>query len=36
MPIAVKFSDNDFDLVAGNTRLSGLVRKRNRSKNMDC
>jgi len=27
MSIAVKFSDNDFDLVAGNTRLSGLVRK---------
>jgi len=26
LPIAVKFSDNDFDLVAGNTRLSGLVR----------
>ena len=25
MPIAVKFSDNDYDLVAGNTRLSGLV-----------
>jgi GNAT superfamily N-acetyltransferase/phosphopantetheine adenylyltransferase len=25
-PIAVKFSDNDYDLVAGNTRLSGLVK----------
>lgn len=25
MPIAVKFSDSDYDLVAGNTRLSGLV-----------
>lgn len=25
MPIAVKFSDTDYDLVAGNTRLSGLV-----------
>jgi hypothetical protein len=25
MPIAVKFSDNDYDLVAGNTRLAGLV-----------
>lgn len=24
MPIAVKFSENDYDLVAGNTRLSGL------------
>jgi GNAT superfamily N-acetyltransferase len=24
-PIAVKFSDNDYDLVAGNTRVSGLV-----------
>lgn len=24
-PIAVKFSDDDYDLVAGNTRLSGLV-----------
>jgi hypothetical protein len=24
-PIVVKFSDNDYDLVAGNTRLSGLV-----------
>jgi len=27
MPIAVKFSDKDYDLVAGNTRLSGLVKK---------
>jgi hypothetical protein len=25
MPIAVKFEDNDYDLVAGNTRLAGLV-----------
>ena len=25
-PIAVKFSDDDYDLVAGNTRLSGLVK----------
>jgi hypothetical protein len=25
MPIAVKFSDSDYDLLAGNTRLSGLV-----------
>lgn len=25
MPIAVKFSDDHYDLVAGNTRLSGLV-----------
>ena len=25
-PIVVKFSDNDYDLVAGNTRLSGLVK----------
>ena len=24
-PIVVKFSDSDYDLVAGNTRLSGLV-----------
>jgi hypothetical protein len=24
-PIVVKFSDTDYDLVAGNTRLSGLV-----------
>jgi len=27
MPIAVKFFDNDYDLVAGNTRLSGLVKQ---------
>lgn len=27
MPIAVKFSNNDYDLVAGNTRLAGLVNK---------
>jgi hypothetical protein len=26
-PIAVKFNDNDYDLVAGNTRLSGLINK---------
>ena len=26
MSIAVKFSDTDYDLVAGNTRLAGLVR----------
>ena len=26
MSIAVKFDDNDYDLVAGNTRLSGLVK----------
>ena len=26
MSIAVKFSDNDYDLVAGNTRLAGLVK----------
>jgi hypothetical protein len=25
MPIAVKFSDTDYNLMAGNTRLSGLV-----------
>jgi hypothetical protein len=25
MPIAVKFSNSDYDLLAGNTRLSGLV-----------
>lgn len=25
-PIAVKFADDDYDLVAGNTRLSGLVK----------
>lgn len=27
MPIAVRFSDTDYDLIAGNTRLSGLVKK---------
>ena len=27
-PIVVKFSDTDYDLVAGNTRLSGLVKYR--------
>jgi len=27
MSIAVKFSDDDYDLVAGNTRLAGLVKK---------
>lgn len=27
MPIAVRFSDTDYDLVAGNTRLAGLVKK---------
>jgi hypothetical protein len=26
IPIAVKFSDSDYDLVAGNTRLAGLVK----------
>ena len=26
MPIAVKFGDNDYDLVAGNTRIAGLVK----------
>jgi hypothetical protein len=26
MPIAVKFDDDDYDLVAGNTRLAGLVK----------
>jgi hypothetical protein len=26
MPIAVKFNDGDYDLVAGNTRLAGLIR----------
>jgi hypothetical protein len=26
MSIAIKFSDNDYDLVAGNTRLSGLIK----------
>lgn len=25
-PIVVKFSDDDYDLIAGNTRLSGLVK----------
>lgn len=29
MPIAVRFSDTDYDLVAGNTRISGLVSKGN-------
>lgn len=27
MPIVVKFNDKDYDLVAGNTRLSGLINK---------
>lgn len=27
MPIVVKFSNNDYDLVAGNTRVAGLVEK---------
>lgn len=27
IPIVVKFNDQDYDLVAGNTRLSGLVSK---------
>lgn len=27
MPIAVKFSDTDYDLLGGNTRLSGLIGK---------
>ena len=26
IPIAVKFADDDYDLVAGNTRLAGLVK----------
>jgi len=26
MPIAVKFGNNDYDLVAGNTRIAGLVK----------
>jgi hypothetical protein len=26
MPIAVKFSDTNYDLVAGNTRLAGLIK----------
>ena len=30
MPLVVKFSDNDYDLIGGNTRLAGLV-----SKNID-
>jgi hypothetical protein len=28
MPIAVKFSNDDYDLVAGNTRVAGLVKNR--------
>ena len=28
MSIAVKFSDDDYDLVAGNTRISGLVKNK--------
>jgi hypothetical protein len=27
MPLVVKFSDNDYDLIGGNTRLAGLVNK---------
>jgi hypothetical protein len=27
MPIAVKFSENDYDLLGGNTRLAGLIEK---------
>jgi hypothetical protein len=27
IPIAVKFSDNDYDLLGGNTRLAGLIQK---------
>jgi hypothetical protein len=27
MPLVVKFSDNDYDLIGGNTRLAGLVSK---------
>ena len=27
IPMAVKFSDNDYDLLGGNTRLSGLIEK---------
>lgn len=27
IPIAVKFSDNDYDLLGGNTRLAGLISK---------
>jgi len=30
MPLVVKFSDNNYDLIGGNTRLAGLV-----SKNID-
>ena len=26
MPIAVKFADDDYDLVAGNTRVAGLAK----------
>lgn len=26
LPIAVKFNDNEYDLVAGNTRIAGLVK----------
>jgi hypothetical protein len=26
IPIAVKFNDDDYDLVAGNTRLAGLIK----------
>jgi len=28
MPIVVKFGENDYDLVAGNTRLAGLVKNK--------
>ncbi len=28
MPIVVKFSNNEYDLVAGNTRLAGLVKNK--------
>jgi hypothetical protein len=28
MPIAVKFGENNYDLVAGNTRLSGLIKNK--------
>ena len=27
MPLVVKFSDNDYDLIGGNTRIAGLVNK---------
>jgi hypothetical protein len=27
IPLAVKFSDNDYDLLGGNTRLAGLIKK---------